>query len=468
MSNQPGFFDRLNAWARRSVTLKLLTVGFIILLLLIPTSLLTSLIRERQLIRDQAIAEVSSKWGSDQTIAGPVISVPYRTARPDAEGKLVYSSGYAHFLPDSISVNGQVLPAERYRGIYVVVLYQARLRIAGHFGAFTTEGLPLEAEELQWDDALFTIGITDMKGVESAIRLQLGDSSRQVGPGTVTTDLFASGASVPVDLRNRPASLPFAFDLSLNGSSSLFFAPFGKRTQVELRSPWSHPSFEGTFLPDERTLSDTGFVARWEVLELNRNYPQQGIGSFIGSDILTPPYSSGDYAAMAGMPTAMDAGSFGLRLTLPIDEYQKTMRSAKYAGYFIVLTFLTFFFIEVLNHRRLHPIQYLLIGAAIVLFYVLLLSLSEHMAFNSAYLLSGLLIISLITAYSFFSLRNLRLTLLVAVVLTIFYGFFYSVLQLQDYALLLGSFGLLLTLALVMYLTRHIDWYRLNAAEEAD
>lgn len=466
MSDQPGFFDRLNTWARRSVTLKLLTIGFIILLLLIPTSMLTTLIYERQSLRDQAIAEVNAKWGRDQTVAGPVISVPYQTTQPDAEGKLIRTTGYAHFLPDSIDISGTLQPEERYRGIYVVVLYSTQLRIQGQFGPLNAAALSVPEEDLQWEDALLTVGISDMKGVEAAIRVRLNDTTYQLGPGTVTNDLFPSGASIPIDLRSRPASQSFAFNLSLHGSSTLYFTPFGKKTVVQLQSPWGSPSFEGAHLPDQREVDATGFRATWEVLELNRNYPQQGTGSYIGSLLdngVRNPYDE-NAALLADLPS----GAFGVRLLLPIDEYQKTMRSAKYAAYFIVLTFLTFFFIEVLNRRRLHPIQYLLIGAAIILFYVLLLSLAEHIAFNLAYWIGCAIIVPLITAYSYFSLRNLRLTGLVAGILLIFYGFFYSILQLQDYALLLGSFGLLLILAAIMYLTRNIDWYALNRGEGDD
>jgi inner membrane protein len=464
----PSTFDRLNSWARKSVTLKLLVIGVLILLLLIPASMLQSLIREREGLRNTAIEEVSSKWGLAQTIGGPIISVPYTTSTLDSEGKTVSRTGYAHFLPDEINIEGEVNPEERYRGIYVVVLYQTELRVTGHFGQLNAAALSVPVSDLKWGDALLTVGISDMAGVQDAIPVSLNDSTYQLGPGTVTSDIFAAGASVPIDLSSRPERMDFAFNLRLNGSSALSFLPFGKETRVSLRSPWVNPSFEGAFLPDDRTVNSDGFTASWKVLQLNRNYPQQGEGAYIGkadSKLVLHSYDY-EYSRPAYGQASNDPNAFGLRLLLPIDEYHKSMRTAKYAALFIFITFLTFFFIEVLNRKRLHPIQYLLIGAAIILFYVLLVSIAEHLNFDSAYWISCILIVVLITGYSAFVLRNRKLTALVAGMLLVLYGFFYSILQLQDYALLLGSLGLLLMLASIMYLTRNIDWYQLNQEED--
>lgn len=458
MSN-PSFLDRLNQWARNSVTLKLLTVGLLVLILLIPASMVNSLIRERENIRDNAVEEVSAKWGGPQTVAGPVLSVPYERTVINTEGKPVTERGYAHFLPDTVDMKGELLPQKRYRGIYVVVLYNAKLSVQGHFSRLRADALSVPEESLQWEEAIFTIGISDMKGVEAAIPVQFNDTTLQLGPGTITNDIYSSGASVPLPLpKGADTRLTFAYELDLNGSTDLHFTPFGKTTSVALSSTWTAPSFEGAFLPDERTVSDSGFVANWQVLQLNRNYPQQGVGSFVQGSGQNNNYFGND-------PLRRSASTFGLKLLLPIDEYQKTLRSAKYAIYFILLTFLTFFFIEILNRKRLHPIQYLLVGAGIVLFYILLLSFSEHLSFNRAYWIACAAILLLITVYSYFMLRNRKLTVMVFGILAILYGFFYSILQLQDYALLMGSLGLLLILAVIMYLTRNVDWYGLKREE---
>ena len=458
------FLDRLNKWAKRSVTLKLFIIGFLILLLLIPVSLVTSLIWERENIRDSAIREVSDKWGQNQTVAGPVISIPYQSLVEGTNDKMQVVNGYIHILPDEINIDGAINPQKRYRGIYAVVLYQTDLKVEGKFGPFNFEGLGVPYEDLQLENALLTLGISDMKGINEAIPIRLNNQTYQFGPGTITKDILAAGANISINLNDFAEGFNFDFALNLNGSTDLYFTPFGKTTKVQLRSEWANPSFEGAFLPDSRSVDAAGFQANWEVLQLNRNYPQQGKGNFIRgnpnnrfSEAVHEPTSNG----VARSAT----NAFGVKLLLPIDEYQKTMRSAKYATYFVFITFLTFFFIEVLNNKRVHPIQYLLVGAAIILFYILLLSISEHFNFNWAYLVACVIILTLITFYSRAILKNNKLSWMVFGILAILYGFFYSILQLQDYALLLGSLGLLLILATIMYLTRNIDWYDLAEEE---
>lgn len=438
------FFEKINGWARGSIMLKLLMVGFLMLVLLIPSNMISNLIYERQNLRSEAINEVSSKWGGTQTVSGPVISVPYESFSLLSDGKTKTSKkGWVHFLPDMINVEGAVVPEERSRGIFVVVLYNTILKFTGNFGKLNSQDLSVPESDINWKKAIFTVGISDMKGIESAIDLRYGDQKLQLGPGTVSRQIYDSGASVPIEINADSVGTDFSFELNLNGSSNLFFAPFGKETKVKLKSDWANPSFTGTFLPDSHEVTEEGFTANWSVLELNRNYAQQGVDGYIP-----------------------DASHFGVRLMLPVDEYQKTNRSSKYATFFIFITFLTFFFIEVLNKKRLHPIQYLLVGAAVILFYVLLLSISEHISFNWSYLIACGIILTLITTYCHFILKNRKLTLMMFSVLAILYGFFYSLLQLQDYALLLGSFGLLLILGTVMYLTRNIDWYGLKGGEE--
>lgn len=456
-------FEGFNDWARRSVTLKLIVIGILMLLLLIPASLLNSLIYERQSLRDQAIAEVSQKWGERQTIGGPIISVPFTTVLQNDQDEAVTVTRSAYFLPDELRIEGEVLPRERQRGIYVIVLYNTQLTITGNFTGFNTNELNIAPEQFQWENARLILGLSDMSGVQEAITLTWDNQEYAFGPGTIDRDLLNTGASVALDLSGAATDHSFSFQLNLNGSSDLYFMPFGKETRVQLRSTWPDPSFEGTFLPDDHSITPDGFTAEWRVLQLNRDYPQQGVGNFINGqkDYLEPA----QYTPRGGgvdVANRSSTSAFGVKLLLPIDEYKKTERSTKYAMIFILLTFLTFFFIEVLNSRRLHPIQYLLIGAAIILFYILLLSISEHLNFDWAYLIGCLTIIGLITGYSWFILKNGKLTLLVAGLLAILYGFFYSILQLQDYALLMGSIGLLLILATIMYLTRNVDWYELS------
>jgi inner membrane protein len=452
---KPSLYERLNSWARRSVTLKLISIAILILILLIPSSMISSLIYERKSIRDNAIKEVSSKWGENQIIGGPVLSIPYYTQVKDAQGKLETVIRYAHFLPDKLDVNGTVIPEKRYRGIYVVVLYNTKLQVRGKFSYPDFSQLNIPVSSYIMNDALISMSISDMKGINDDINFKWNDTTISFNPGIPTNDIFSSGVSRKISLEQTD-EYNFEFTLNLNGSTSLRFLPFGKETNVQLTSTWDSPSFEGSFLPDKRDINANGFNASWKVLQLNRNYPQQGLGSFM------PSFSTDDY----GDNPEDSHASFGVKLLLPIDEYQKITRSVKYCLMFIIITFLTFFFVEVLNKKRIHPIQYLLVGFAVCLFYVLLLSISEHLKFNNAYLIGCVSTLSLITFYAWYIFRNVKLTVIFSTLLALLYGFFYSLLQLEDYALLLGSIGLFLILATIMYLTRKVDWYGISSGEE--
>ncbi|MBX7205848.1 MAG: cell envelope integrity protein CreD [Bacteroidia bacterium] len=448
------FFDRLNNWASGSVMLKLLVIGILILVLLIPSSMVQSLIREREGLRDEAEREISSKWGGVQKVGGVVISVPYEVITKNDKGQTVTEIRYAHFLPDELNVAGDLQPQKRYRGIYLVMLYHSHLHFSGSFSKLNLDPLNINRVNFHFEDAFLSVGITDMRGINEQVKLKLNDSLLAFESGIPVNDLFSSGISVPVKM-NPEETYRFSFDLDLNGSRYIRFYPLGKQTHVTLSSAWPSPSFDGSFLPDNRTISDSGFTADWKVLQLNRNYPQQGLGSFIS---LSQNNDEGDTYT-----TDNDKfSSFGVRLLLPVDEYQKNNRSAKYSVMFIFLTFLTLFFVEMLNKKRIHPIQYLLAGFAIVLFYVLLLSFSEHISFDKAYWTAGIAIVSLLSFYVWSMVRKRKITVVVTAVFVILYGFFYSLLQLEDYALLFGSLGLLLILGTVMYLTRNLNWNNIS------
>ncbi len=464
------FFERFNNWVKSSVMLKLFTIFILMLLLMIPASMLENLVRERQVTRDNAVEEITSKWGNRQTIGGAVITIPYTVVEEDDKGKKSTVIEYAHFLPEQLNITGKLVPEKRYRGIYVVMLYNAQLHIEGFFKKPDVSLLKIPQERFLLSEAFISFGITDMKGVKEAIRLKINGKDTEVDSGIESNDLFQAGVSCPVDVST--GSIKFDAAINLNGSKAIDFLPFGKTTNVTLESAWGTPSFVGASLPDERQVSEKGFKAVWHELHLNRNYPQQGVGNFVGlradyqeenaQDAVDVAYATGT----TNPNMSREQTSFGVKLLLPVDEYQKTMRSTKYNLMFIVITFMAFFFVEILNKKRLHPIQYLLVGFAICLFYVLLLAISEHLSFNLAYLIGCISILTLVTFYTFGIFKNGYTTLIFNGILALLYGFFYSLLQLEDYSLLLGSTGLLIILAVVMYLTRNIDWYSAYAKKE--
>lgn len=459
MENQESsFFDRINNWMRNSLSFKLFVIGFLILILLIPISMIESIIRERKILRDNATVEVSSKWGNAQVIGGPVITIPYKNViKGKKDEDDTYTTEYAHFLPEQLSINGEVNTEKRKRGIYTVVLYNTKMKINGSFSSLDVNKLGIDATKLEYQNAFISLGISDLKGIREKVVLTANNTPYNLDPGIPVHEIFSSGVSIPIKI-TPTEKIDFQAALDINGSSSIYFLPFGKETTVSLTSKWSSPSFEGSFLPDNRIVDANGFKAEWKVLHLNRNYPQQGMGSFINTNSNLTHVTAAPYPEAKASNT-QEAGEFGVRLMLPVDEYQKTTRSAKYSTMFVMLTFLVIFFSEILRGVRVHPIQYLLVGFAACLFYLLLLSFSEHVNFNNAYLIGCIAILSLIAFYVYAIFKNKSATLVVTVTLAILYGFFYTLLQLEEYALLLGSIGLLLILGGVMYLTRNIDWY---------
>jgi inner membrane protein len=440
----PNPFRKPKGDAHSSVLLKLFLTFFLGLLLLIPTNMIDELVTERQATRDQAEREVSSKWGFTQTVGGPILTVPYTVRQLDGKMQVIgRETNFAHFIPSKLAINGDVRPQVLHRGIYDVVLYGSDLQFTGAFAKPDFKELGIADEDIQWSDAFISLGIPDMRGIKETIQLKWNDSTITFQSGLLSRDQFESGVSAPLDagILNAERELnTFSFKLALNGSKQLKFLPLGRETSVKLTSSWANPSFDGAFLPETRQISDGGFTASWKILDLNRNFPQQWIGN----------------------SQSVQGSEFGVELLLPVDNYQKTTRSVKYAAMFIGLTFLTFFLVEILNKMRVHPIQYLLVGFAIIIFYLLLLSFSEQFEFGIAYLIGSAGVVGMITLYMGAVFKRRSITALVFLILSLLYGYLYVLLQLQDYSLMLGSVGLFLILGLVMYLTRKINWYELG------
>ena len=282
------------------------------------------------------------------------------------------------------------------------------------------------------------IGISDLRGIEQQVSLKQKNLNKAFQPGTSESSLFNSGIHIPLqESIQQFIDTDFSIDISLKGSEELFFVPLGKNTDVKMTSTWKDPSFIGSFLP-EREINQDGFKASWQILHFNRNYPQS--------------WTTANYN--------IDESKFGVNLLVAADHYQKSLRTSKYAILIITLSFLMFFLIEVTQKLRIHAFQYILIGLALMIFYTLLLSISEHLGFNIAYWISGISVIGLISIYSLSVLNNKRLSYMLAGSLSMIYGFLFIIIQIETYALLVGSIGLFIILALTMYFTRKISWYR--------
>lgn len=428
---------KTKAFIRTSATLKIIAIGILVLVLQIPASMISSVMRERESRRDTVVQEINGKWGWSQTMTGPFFTVPFKEFYTDHNKEQKFRLKYFHLLPEQLNITGDITPHIRYRSLYEAVLYTTRLEVSGRFTVPAMEQLTISPENVLWDKALFSIGISDMRGIQEQITVTWNGVAHDVTPGLQTRDIASAGVNTRIPLSPTADPATFSFQLHLNGSEEISFIPMAEETVVELTSGWPSPSFNGAFLPTTRQVSDKGFSAAWKVLHLNRNFPQ----------------------VWQGNKYKVKEAAFGLKLLITADVYQKSIRISKYALMFIVFTFSAFFFTEIINRRRVHPIQYLLIGLAVTLFYVLLLSISEHLNFDTAYLLSAGAITCLITGYSQGILRNKYFTLTVCALLLILYAYLYIVLQLEDYALLMGALGLFAVLTTVMYITRKVDWY---------
>jgi inner membrane protein len=447
MSTENSKIEKVGQMIKGSVTLKLITITVLMLLLLIPASMVKSIIQERQRLNEQVTEEVSSLWANEQRINGPVLTIPLEYEYFNDKEEAYSKTRYWHLLPEELTINGEVLPETLERGLYEAVVYKSDLDVNGHF---KIESRPESnhLKEIHYDQAFLTVGISDLRGVKNQIQFNWTGNKLDVDPGSKIDEIISSGITVrlpeldPDNLKN----LNFDFQIDLHGSRNLAFVPIGSSTKVDLKSPWPSPSFNGNFLPTNREVGDEGFTAEWSVLQLNRNYPQSWIGNSHGAE--------------------MGASSFGVDFILPMDDYQKAYRSAKYAALTISLTFLIFFLVEITNKRRIHPFQYALVGLALCLFYILLVSISEHTNFNFAYGISSLGIVLMIALYSISVFKKLKLSSILFSVLAAIYGFLFVTLQLEDYALIMGSIGLSLILAITMYATRNINWYGLSMQTE--
>jgi len=430
--------------ARNSRLLRVLLIGFLVLLLQVPILMIVGLIGERTARKTEAVEEVTGKWGKRQSIFGPALVVPYLARWTDEDAKSGRTESrtdlrHATFLPEDLQIDGKADSEVRFRGIFGVPVYRLTLQAKGRFGPpdFSDWGIP--AEDIQWERAELWVRISDARAIQNSAALSWNGSEVAFAPGL--GDFGGSGTGIHVPLRGRwtGGHFDFSFPLILNGSEEISFAPMGRGTRVTLGSNWPSPSFQGNWLPTERKIGPAGFEATWKISSLGRNYPQK-------------------WTSTTDQAGEIEKSKFGVDLFSSIDVYRLTGRSVKYEALFLLLTFLTLWMFEVLSKRRIHSLQYILVGAAMCLFYLLLLSISEHTGFLIAYLLASVAVAGLITVYSAAVLGAARRAAILGGIVAALYAYLYVLLNNEDYALLIGSVGLFLILALVMYLTRKTDW----------
>jgi inner membrane protein len=434
----------------RSLTLKLGAIALLILLLLIPLLMINGVIQERQQLRDGVLEDIARSSSYSQQLSGPLMVVPYRKTvriwKTNEKTNQRYQDvgeerGRLYFLPERFELDGQVQTELRARGIYEARLFHADNRISGHFSVPAQLGIKEDFADYRFDQPFLAVGISDIRGIENALTLELNGQNLDFVPGSQVGWL---GEGVHVTLpaldTKQATELAFGFSLRLQGTGQLQVLPVGKTSKVALAANWPHPSFIGNYLPAQREITDQGFTANWQT-------------SFFSTNLQEALNSSGAHC------DAFNSRSFGVSFIDPVDQYLKSERAIKYALLFIVLTFAGFFLFEVLKSLAVHPVQYALVGVALAFFYLLLLSMSEHIGFALAYLLSASGCVALIGFYVCHVLRSVRHGLSFSAGLAALYGLLYGLLSAEDYALLMGSLLLFGLLGVFMVLTRKLDWY---------
>ena len=435
---------------RNSAIARLVVMSVLTIALLVPLTLAYGTVSERASRRDAAVAEVSATWGGPQVIGGPVLDVPYTVMWIDNSGRPQRAACHAYLLPRDLQIEGTVYPETRSRGIFDVIVYRSTLKMTGRFVRPDLAWVRPVPDRIDWDQAAVHVGVSDPRGLTRRAALTWRGRTLPFTGGAADVGVFHAGIHASAAaLEDAPAGaeLPFDFTLEMNGTRDLRFLPGAEETIVTLTSAWPHPSFAGMALPETRRVDAGGFTARWRVQDFGRPYPAKWTTSEMNREHL-------------GVQSIESA--FGVSLIRPVDIYQQAERAVKYAVLFILLTFLVFFLWEVFSTVLLHPVQYAFVGFAMCIFYLLLVSLSEHTGFDTAFAVSSGVTTILIASYARSVLRGLRQAASVFAALATVYSFLYLLLRLEDYALLAGSVGLFAVLACLMFITRRTNWYELK------
>jgi len=453
MKQTPITQNRFSHWLKTSITARMIMIATLILILLIPLAFVKELIREREYRQTDVINEINEKWGEEVTLYGPILKVPYKTYKeksvfnPKSKQYIVEKesfTNYVYFFPKDLDFKANAVSKTKKRNNFESVVYESDIAITGSFSTPNFSSKSIKDEDIIWNRSTVLFKTSNLKGIKSQVTIQLGKNNYDFETNYHSEkqnkhdlDELESGY-IKISNLDFTSGQNFSMNLAYNGSKSMQFIPIGKTTSANMTSNWTTPSFTGNFLPQDEgeKVTKDGFKANWKVLDINRPFSQQFFNHLPNLN---------EYA-------------FGTNFIVPVDEYQKSNRSTKYGFMVIGLTFLIFFLIQTMSKINIHPFQYVMIGVALVMFYTLLISISEHSSFLKAYLISGSAVIILITLYSKSILKNFKFPALIGTCLTVLYGFIFVIIQLENYALLVGSIGLFSILAIVMFVSRKIDW----------
>lgn len=428
----------------RSASLKVIVIAVLTLALLIPLGMIKNIVVDRQANASAAALDIRNLWGGEQTVTGPILKLPYELQNQTVYGLNYVDEKFVYLLADDLLINAGVATEVRYRGIHKVPVFSSIIKISGRVDFTALEVLGISLEKIRWSGAELFLGISDPMVLSKIPVVNVNAEEVSFTAGGTGIDGIPSQLSAPLgkvfDGLSAGKSLQLDISLAVNGSGSLQFLPLAENAKVTMSANWASPSFTGRQLPLTREVRDDGFEATWQSSRIGRKLPRAWL--------------RGDDAQYVTLQ-----GAFGARFIEAVSVYQVIERSTKYAVLIIGLTFVAYFLMEVVANLKLHPLQYLLVGLANTLFFLLLLSLAEHVGFDAAYVVSACASTVLIAGYSAAILLRQVRALMMAGVLAALYVLLYMTLKAQNFALLAGSIGLWIALGAVMYLTRRINWY---------
>lgn len=442
---------------------KVVLIGALMCLLLIPLGMISGLVQERKAQREDVVTEIAQSASGSQQVTGPLVVIPYRVRTVVMEEVVIQQAGQANtiarekevltdhvrtVLPTVLNVDANAHTASLYRGLYQALTFTAEMKLAGNFAIDVTD--LARDPSVTLGEPYLALGITDVRGIRNTPQLTWQGQTVALEPDS---QLETLGAGIHAKLRGfdgkQAATYSFSLPLQLLGTDWLSFVPVGKDTRVKLVANWPHPSFFGHALPTTREVRDDGFNAEWQTSWFNTNL----------NHLVAQLVEKGE--------GKLDDKAFGVRFIQPVDQYQQAERALKYAILFVLLTFTGFFLFEVLRALPIHTMQYALVGAALATFYLLLIALSEHIDFALAYAIASVACVGLIAFYLAHVLKRWQRGAGFGVLLGLLYATLYALLQSEDNALLLGSLLLFAALTAVMVLTRRLDWTRVGAAVSA-
>jgi inner membrane protein len=458
---------------QKTLLFKAIIIAVLMLIIGIPLMMIQGTISERIAFRDEAVRSIAADSVRQQTVIGPVLVLPYTdeyeeqvAIEDDKEGRTrlrkFTSNGRMLVFPDTLTVNGSFETDRRYRGIHKVLVYSGQHSFKGDFVLPAESALPKlrPQSRITLGQPFVALSIEDVRGIHNIPKINWGGTEVEFEQGSGLQS-YKNGLHAPLAAitPGQPARIAFSFELGLDGIESQSLVPVAKNNVVSFKSNWAHPQFGGHFLPSprQRTINEHGFSANWDISALATNAQSE----------LARLENTAEPAGAASAPVQPELDSFSVAFIEPVNVYSQAARASKYGLLFVALTFAVFFLFEIMKRLPIHPVQYLLVGLAMVLFFLLLVGLSEHIAFIQAYLIASAACIVLIAFYLSHVLRDWRRGLGFGCALTLLYGVLFGLLSSENNALVLGSILLFALLAAVMVATRKVDWYQLGKADPA-